>query len=65
MIDNLLQSLGLEKTNAGTWCGDGGWLQERNARRIDSINPTTGAVIASVMATTAENAGCRPTIRVP
>ena len=46
MIDNLLQSLGLEKTNAGTWCGDGGWLQDKTARRIDSVNPTTGAVIA-------------------
>jgi aldehyde dehydrogenase (NAD+) len=52
MIDNLLQSLGLEQTNAGTWCGDGGWLRDKAARRIDSINPTTGAVIGSVMATT-------------
>jgi aldehyde dehydrogenase (NAD+) len=52
MIDNLLQSLGLEKTNAGTWCGTGGWLQDKSSRRIDSINPTTGEVIGSVLATT-------------
>jgi aldehyde dehydrogenase (NAD+) len=52
MIDQLLQSLGLEQTNAGTWCGAGGWLHDAGARRIDSINPTTGEVIASVLATT-------------
>ena len=42
MIDNILQSLGLAKTNSGTWCGTGGWLQDDSARRIDSINPATG-----------------------
>ncbi|HEX5651325.1 MAG TPA: aldehyde dehydrogenase family protein [Steroidobacteraceae bacterium] len=51
MIDALLQSLGLEKTNAGTCCGDG-WLNDDGARVIESINPTTGEVIARVRATT-------------
>jgi aldehyde dehydrogenase (NAD+) len=51
MIDALLQSLGLEKTNAGTCCGDG-WLDDDGARVIESINPTTGEVIARVRATT-------------
>jgi L-aminoadipate-semialdehyde dehydrogenase len=52
MIDALLQSLGLEKTNPGTWCGDGGWLVDDGARLIGSVNPTTGEVIARVRATT-------------
>jgi aldehyde dehydrogenase (NAD+) len=51
MIDALLQSLGLEKTNAGTCCGDG-WLNDDGARVIESLNPTTGEVIARVRATT-------------
>ncbi|HET9692877.1 MAG TPA: aldehyde dehydrogenase family protein [Steroidobacteraceae bacterium] len=52
MIDALLQSLGLEKTNPGTWCGDGGWLGEDGARVIESVNPANGQVIARVQATT-------------
>ncbi|MCE3285899.1 MAG: aldehyde dehydrogenase [Steroidobacteraceae bacterium] len=51
MIDALLQSLELEKTNAGTCCGDG-WLNDDDARSIESVNPTTGEVIARVRATT-------------
>ena len=47
----VLESLGLRPTNAGTWCGDG-WLEEAGARVIESINPTTGAAIAGVRATT-------------
>ena len=52
MIDALLKSLGLTQTNAGTWSGDGGWLDDSAARVIESINPTTGAVIARVRSTT-------------
>jgi aldehyde dehydrogenase (NAD+) len=50
-IEALLQSLALEKTNAGTWCGDG-WLDDEAARVIPSINPTNGEVIARVRTTT-------------
>jgi aldehyde dehydrogenase (NAD+) len=52
MIDALLKSLGLAQTNAGTWSGDGGWLDDASARVIESVNPTTGEVIARVRATT-------------
>jgi aldehyde dehydrogenase (NAD+) len=51
MIEALLQGLGLERTNAGTWCGDG-WLNDADARVIESVNPATGEVIARVRATT-------------
>jgi aldehyde dehydrogenase (NAD+) len=50
-IEALLQSLALEKTNAGTWCGDG-WLDDEAARVIASVNPTSGEVIARVRTTT-------------
>jgi aldehyde dehydrogenase (NAD+) len=51
-MDALLQSLGLEPVNPGTWTPNGGWLSDPAGARIDSINPTTGKVIASVTATT-------------
>jgi aldehyde dehydrogenase (NAD+) len=52
MIADVLASLGLEQNNAGTWSGDGGWLSDAGAPVIESINPTTGAVIARVQAST-------------
>ncbi|MEY2920948.1 MAG: hypothetical protein RL261_2253 [Pseudomonadota bacterium] len=52
MISELLQSLGLTQTNAGTWSGAGGWLDDPSARVIESVNPTTGEVIARVRSTT-------------
>jgi aldehyde dehydrogenase (NAD+) len=52
MTDALLQSLGLTPDHAGTWSGQGGWLHDRNAPLIESINPTTGAVLGRVRATT-------------
>ncbi len=52
MTDALLNSLGLGPVNAGTWSGAGGWLDDASARIIESINPTTGEVIARVRSTT-------------
>ena len=46
----ILAGLGLEQTNSGTWCGDGGWLADDAAPLIESINPSTGEVIARVRA---------------
>jgi aldehyde dehydrogenase (NAD+) len=51
MIENVLKSLGLQSTNAGTWCGDG-WLGDASARVIESLNPSTGEVLARVQSTT-------------
>ncbi len=51
-MDKLLANLGLEALNPGTWSADGGWLTDPAAPRIDSVNPATGKVIASVLATT-------------
>jgi aldehyde dehydrogenase (NAD+) len=52
MIAALLKSLGLSESNAGTWSGHGGWLDDTHAKLIESVNPTTGEVIARVRSTT-------------
>mgnify|MGYP003503092175 FL=1 len=52
MIGALLKDLGLTQTNAGTWSGAGGWLDDASAKVIESVNPATGEVIARVRATT-------------
>ena len=52
MIGALLKDLGLTQTNAGTWSGAGGWLDDASAKIIESVNPATGEVIARVRATT-------------
>ena len=52
MIGALLKDLGLAQTNAGTWSGAGGWLNDASAKVIESVNPATGEVIARVHATT-------------
>lgn len=52
-MDKVLANLGLESLNPGTWCANGGWLADPDAPRVDSVNPATGTVIASVLATTA------------
>jgi len=54
MMKNVLGNLGLEAVNPGTWSAHDGWLGEASAPRIDSIDPSSGSVIASVLATTPE-----------
>jgi aldehyde dehydrogenase (NAD+) len=54
MMEKVLANLGLEALNSGTWSADGGWLTDPEAQRIDSLNPATGKVIASVLATTSD-----------
>jgi aldehyde dehydrogenase (NAD+) len=52
-MKQLLDKLGLQAVNAGTYAADGGWLNDERAPLIDSINPATGEVIARIRATTA------------
>ncbi len=46
-MKQILDRLGLDATNPGTWIGDSA-LEDKSAGSIESINPTTGEVIASV-----------------
>ncbi len=51
-MKDILDSLGLDAINPGTWYGSE-HSEDSSAALIDSINPTTGEVIASVRNTTA------------
>ncbi len=46
-MKQILDRLGLDATNPGTWIGDSA-LEDKSAGSIEPINPTTGEVIASV-----------------
>lgn len=50
-MNGILQRLGLEKTNPGTWSGSRSSATD-SAPLIESMNPTTNELIASVRATT-------------
>ncbi len=49
----VLESLGLEAVNPGTWSSLHGWLGDPAAPLVRSVNPATGEEIAAVRATTA------------
>ena len=51
-MNPVLERLGLGAVNAGTWTSAGGWLADDGAPLVDSVNPATGEVLASVRATT-------------
>ncbi len=48
MSADILKALGLEKTNSGTYLGQGEWSKTTDAGVIQSINPATNEVIAEV-----------------
>jgi aldehyde dehydrogenase (NAD+) len=51
-MKTILDSLGLEAINPGTWMG-AEFREDPSAKLIESVNPSTGNVIASVRSTTA------------
>jgi aldehyde dehydrogenase (NAD+) len=51
-MQDILNRLGLEATNPGTWLGAES-LEDSSASLIESVNPANGEVIASVRTTTA------------
>jgi len=52
-MNKILDNLGLEAINAGTWYGDES-SEDASAELIESVNPATGEVIASVRNTSAD-----------
>lgn len=50
---DLFSALDLDDSNAGVWSGDGGWSTESTGPVIESVNPTTGEVLARVRTATA------------
>ena len=53
-MEKFLTNLGLEPINPGAWAAGAGWLDDSASPRIDSVNPATGEVIASVHGATTE-----------
>ncbi|NNM13188.1 MAG: aldehyde dehydrogenase family protein [Gammaproteobacteria bacterium] len=54
-IQNILDTLGIKAKNSGTWSGISGWSKRTDAGLIDSYNPATGELIASVYSATPED----------
>lgn len=54
-MQDILKKLGIKSKNSGTWSGVAGWSTRTDGQLIDSINPTTGEVIASVYSATADD----------
>src|SRR5690625_605407 len=53
--NQLLKRLGLEDVNPGACFGPGQFAEIREENLFDSINPTTGGVIARISAATVED----------
>lgn len=54
-MHDILKKLGIKAKNSGTWSGEAGWSTRTEGELIDSINPSTGEVIASVYSATQDD----------
>ena len=48
-MNDILQQLGITSVNAGVCAGIDGWITDANGAELRSINPATGATIATVI----------------
>src|SRR5210317_1011987 len=51
----ILEKLGINPINAGVCSGFGNWGKTKGSRLLDSVNPTTGEVLAQVYSCTADD----------
>src|SRR5690606_34179337 len=54
-VKRILASLGLKEENPGGWASESGWLESKEGALLESVNPTSGEVIARVRCATAED----------
>lgn len=54
-MNSVLQELGIKSVNYGACIGPEGWLETTTEGKLDSINPATGEVIASVYQCSADD----------
>ena len=54
-MQQILEQLGIQATNAGVCVGIDGWIQDENGKELASINPTNGETIATVTQGIAES----------
>jgi len=51
-VKKILSSLGLKEENPGVWASESGWLDSKDGKLLESVNPATGEVIAKVRCAT-------------
>ena len=54
-MNELLKKLNISDDNFGACSGPGGWIENSSTKKISSINPSTGEIIASVFESTTED----------
>ncbi len=54
-MNELLKKLSIDNDNYGACSGPNGWVENGNGKKLSSINPSTGEVIASVYESTIED----------
>lgn len=47
-MQEILQKLKLTQQLSGAWSSDGGWSQDQSGPKLETINPATGEIIATV-----------------
>ena len=54
-MNELLKKLNINDDNYGACSGPNGWIENTSTKKISSVNPSTGEVIASVFESTTED----------
>ena len=54
-MNELLKKLSIDNDNYGACSGPNGWVENGNGKKLSSINPSTGEIIASVYESTIED----------
>ncbi len=54
-MQDILRKLGISAVNAGVCCGSGNWRRDADGAQLQSINPASHEVIASVVQATPQN----------
>jgi aldehyde dehydrogenase (NAD+) len=54
-MNSILEKLNIKEDNYGACSGPGGWMKNSSSKKIASINPATGKIIASVFESTIDD----------
>jgi len=54
-MNSILEKLNIKENNYGACSGPGGWMKNSSSKKIASINPATGKIIASVFESTIDD----------
>ena len=54
-MNTILEKLNIKEDNYGACSGPDGWIKSSSSKKISSINPSTGEIIASVYESTIDD----------